>query len=99
MSTRHIPYPHDFDIDHAAAAHEERRRRARQSLDVGDVIATVEEALASASDPTTHPLYPVANWLLDRQGRVDGGAFWLQWQVLVDHAIERLIDARLQAED
>jgi hypothetical protein len=41
----------------------------------------------------------VANWLLDRQGRVDGGAFWLQWQVLVDQAIEQLIDARLQAED
>lgn len=78
MSTRHIPYPSDFDTDHAAAVHEERRRLALQSLDVGDVIATVEDLLASEPDPAKHPLFPVANWLLDRQGRVDGGAFWLQ---------------------
>jgi hypothetical protein len=99
MSTRHIPYPPDFDINHTAAHHEERRRRALQSLEVGDVIATVEDALAQEADPKAHPLYPLANWLLDRQGRVDGGAFWLQWQVLVDRAIQQLVEARLQGED
>jgi hypothetical protein len=99
MSTRHLPYPHDFDIDHAAAHHEERRRRALQSLDVGDVLAQVDDLIAREADPAKHPLFPVVNWLLDRQGRVDGGAFWLQWQVLVDRAIEQLIEARLQGED
>jgi hypothetical protein len=100
MSTRHLPYPPDFEIDHAAAHQEERRRRALQSLDVGDVIATVEDALAQEPDPQQHPLFPVVNRLLDRQGRVDGGAFWLQWQVLVDQAIQRLVaEALARGED
>jgi hypothetical protein len=99
MSTRHLPYPPDFDIDHAAAHHEERRRRALQSIDVGDVLAELDGLIASEPDPTKHPCFAVANWLLDRQGRVDGGASWLQWQVLVDQAIQRLVEARLQGED
>jgi hypothetical protein len=99
MSTRHLPYPSDFEIDHAAAHLEERRRRALQSLDVGDVLAQVDDLIAREPDPQKHPCFAVANWLLDRQGRVDGGAFWLAWQVLVDQAIERLVEARLQGED
>jgi hypothetical protein len=99
MSTRHIPYPPDLDVDHTTALHEERRRRALQSLDAGDVIATVEDTLAAEPDPAKHPLYPVVLWLLDRQGRVDGGAFWVQWQGLVDRAIEQLVEALLQGED
>jgi hypothetical protein len=99
MSRYDLPYPPDFDTDQAAALHEERRRRALQALDVGDVISAVEDALAAEPDPAKHPLYPVALWLLDRQGRVDGGAFWLAWQVLVDRAIEQLVEARLQGED
>jgi hypothetical protein len=99
MSTRHVPYPSDFEIDHAAAHHEERRRRALQSIDVGDVLTQVDALIANEPDPTKHPCFAVANWLLDRQGRVDGGAFWLQWQVLVDQAIEQLLEARLQGED
>jgi hypothetical protein len=92
----HVPTPeaHDYHAD----LHEERRRRARQSLDVGDVLAQVDDLIAREPDPAKHPLFPVANWLLDRQGRVDGGAFWLQWQVLVDRAIEQLVEARLQGE-
>ena len=42
MSTRHIPYPSDFEIDHVAAHQEERRRRALQSLDVGDVLGVAD---------------------------------------------------------
>jgi hypothetical protein len=99
MSTRHLPYPPDFEVNHTAAHHEARRRRALQSLDVGDVLAQVDDLVASEPDPTKHPCFAIANWLLDRQGRVDGGAFWLAWQVLVDHAIEQLVEARLQGED
>jgi hypothetical protein len=86
-------------MDYAAAHQEERRRRVLQSLDVGDVLAQVDDLIAHEPDPTKHPCFAVANWLLDRQGRVDGGAFWLQWQVLVDQAIQQLIEARLQGED
>jgi hypothetical protein len=93
----HVPTPDDHDYH--ADLFQQRRRLALQSLDVGDVITSVEDVLAQEPDPTKHPLFPVANWLLDRQGRVDGGAFWLQWQVLVDQAIERLIEARLQGKD
>ena len=98
MSRYDIPYPPDFEIDHAAAHHEERRRRALQSLDISDVLAQVVDLVAREPDPTKHPCFAVANWLLDRQGRVDGGAFWLAWQVLVDRAIEQLVEARLQGE-
>src|SRR5262245_23174819 len=99
MSSYRINVPAPDDHDYHADLCQQRRRRALQSLEVGDVISAVEDALAQEPDPTTHPLFPLASWLLDRQGRVDGGAFWLQWQVLVDQAIERLIEARLQGED
>ena len=99
MSTRHIPYPHDFDIDHAAAHHEERRRRALKALDVGDVLAQVDDLIASEPDPTKHPCFPLVNWLLDRQFAVHGGEFWDAWNRLACQAIDRLVDERLQAED
>jgi hypothetical protein len=99
MSTRHIPYPSDFEIDHAAAHHEERRRRALKSLDVGDVLAQVDALIASEPDPTKHPCFPVVNWLLDRQLAVHGGEFWDAWRTLCQQAIDRLVDARLQGED
>jgi hypothetical protein len=99
MSTYNINVPAPDEHDYHADLCQQRRRRALQSLDVGDVIATVEDALAQEPDPKAHPLFPVVNWLLDRQGRVDGGAFWLAWQALVDQAIERLVEARLQGED
>ena len=67
MSTRHLPYPSDFEVDHTAASHEERRRRALKALDVGDVLAQVDDLIASKPDPTKHPLFPMVNWLLDRQ--------------------------------
>jgi hypothetical protein len=97
VSIRHTPEP--SHIDYHADLFQQRRRLALQALDVGAVIASVEDALASEADPQKHPLFPVANWLLDRQGHVDGGAFWLAWQVLVDQAIERLVEQRLQGED
>jgi hypothetical protein len=99
MSTRHIPYPPDFEIDHTAAHHEERRRRALKALDVGDVIAAVEDVLASEADPQKHPLFPVVNWLLDRQWSVDGGQFWDAWRTLCQQAVERCLDEALAQED
>jgi hypothetical protein len=99
MSTRHIPYPHDFEINHDASRHEERRRRALQSIDVSDVLAQLDDVIASEPDPTKHPCFPLVNWLLDRQLAVHGGEFWDAWKALACQAIDRLVDERLQAED
>jgi hypothetical protein len=99
MLESQTPYPSDFDIDHAASHHEERRRLALKSLDAGDVIATVEDTLAGAADPRQHPLFPLVNWLLDRQLSVDGGVFWDQWKQCCLDAIDRLVEAHLQGED
>ena len=99
MSTYDIAVPAPDEHDYHADLCQQRRRRAMQSLDVGDVLAQVDDLISQEPDPAKHPLYPVVLWLLDRQGRVDGGAFWRQWQVLVDLAIEQLVEARLQGEN
>jgi hypothetical protein len=99
MSTRHLPYPSDFDTDHAAAMHEERRRRALQSLDVGDVLAQVDDLVSQEPDPKAHPCYGLVAFLLDRQLAVHGGEFWDAWKQVAVQAIDRLVKARLQGED
>ena len=100
MSTRHIPYPHDFDIDHTAAHHEERRRRAMQSLAVGDVLAQVDDLIASEADPTAHPLYGLATWLLDHTCACDGGELFDRCKALCLTAIDRCVtEALAQGED
>jgi hypothetical protein len=99
MSRYDIPYPSDFEVNHTAAIHEERRRRVIQSLDVGDVLAVVDDLLAQEPDPTKHPLFPVVNWLLDRQLAVHGGELWDAWKALACQAIQQLVEARLQGED
>jgi hypothetical protein len=99
MSTRHLPYPPDFDIDHAAAHHEDRRRRALKALDPGDVLSVLDGLITQEPDPTKHPCFDLVNWLLDRQRSVNGGTFWDQWKRLAHQAIDRLIDERLAVED
>jgi len=99
MSTRHLPYPSDFDTDHAAARHEERRRRALTALDVGDVLAQVDDLIASEPDPTKHPCYGLVAFLLDRQLAVHGGEFWDAWKQVALRAIDQLVDDALAEED
>jgi hypothetical protein len=100
MSTRHLPYPHDFEINHDAAHHEERRRRALKALDPGDVLAQVDDLIASEPDPAMHPLYPMVLWLLDQAWTPGhGGEFWDAWKRLAHQAIDQLVEARLQGED
>ena len=99
MSTRHLPYPPDFEIDPAASHHEERRRRALQSIDVGDVLAQLDDLIASEPDPTKHPCYGLVALPLDCQLAVHGGEFWDAWKRLCLDAIDRLVEARLQGGD
>jgi hypothetical protein len=100
MSTRHIPYPSDFEIDHAAAHQEERRRRALQSLDVGDVLSVIADLISQEPAPEKHPCFAMVAWMLDQRLEPGhGGAFWDAWKVLAWQAIDRLVEARLQGED
>jgi hypothetical protein len=99
MSTHHIPYPPDFDVDYHADLCEQRRRRALKSLDPSDVLAELDDLIASEPDPKAHPCFGLVNWLLDGQLAVDGGSFWDAWKALALQAIDRLVEARLQGED
>jgi hypothetical protein len=94
-----IPYPSDFDIDHAAAHQEERRRRALKSLDVGDVLATVDDLIRQEVDPKAHPIHGLAAWLLDHTYACDGGELFDRCKALCLTAIDQLVEARLQGED
>jgi len=99
MSTRHIPYPTDFDIDHAAAIEEERRRRARRRIFPGEVLEKIDEAIAAEPDPTKHPLYHLVEFLLDREVAVHGGEFFDTCKALCLDAIDRCVDDVLSQED
>jgi hypothetical protein len=92
-----IPYPPDFDRDYHAEWHEARRRRALTALDPGDVIASVEAALASEPDPTQHPLYHLVCYALE-YGTATGTRYWAReslaaaWERRIRDAIETLVD-------
>jgi len=95
-----LPYPPDFQIDYHADLQAQRVERAFAQLDPGDVLATVEAQLAQESDPAKNPLFPLINFLLDRQTAVDGARFYDAWRALVVAAIERcLTEALSQGED
>jgi hypothetical protein len=100
MSTHDLPYPSDFQIDYHADRHEARRRRAFTSIDVSDVLAEIDDLIASEPDPAQHPCYAMAAWLLDKQQTpLDGGQLYDGWKRLCLEAIDCLIEQRLQGED
>jgi hypothetical protein len=83
MSTRHIPYPPDFDIDYHADLAWQCRQRALKALEVGDVLSTIDDLISQEPAPERHPCFPLVAWLLDRQLTPgDGGAFWNAWKAL-----------------
>jgi hypothetical protein len=96
MSRQPIPYPPDFDVNYHADRQERRVARAKAMIDVGDVIAIVESRLAAEANPKAHPIFPVINFLLDRQTAVDGGAFWDAWKQRCLAAIDTAIDDVLE---
>jgi hypothetical protein len=98
MSSYSINVPAPEAHDYHAAHHEERRRQALAALDVGDVLATIDDLIRQEVDPTKHPCFPVVNWLLDRQWSVDGGAFWEAWRALCQQALARWLDEALERE-
>jgi hypothetical protein len=100
MSTRHVPYASEFEMDYAAAHQEERRRRALKSLEVGDVLAQIDDLISQEPDPAKHPCFAMVAWMLDQRLEPGhGGEFWDAWKVLAWQAIDQLVEAHLQAED
>jgi hypothetical protein len=76
MSIRDI-YPPDFQINYHADRHEARRRRAFKALEIGDVLAEVDNLIAAEPDPWKHPCAALVAWLLDRQlTPLDGGQLY-----------------------
>jgi hypothetical protein len=96
MSTRYIPEPSPIDFD--SAHHEERRRRVLKSLDVGDVLAQVDDLISQEVDPTAHPLYGLAAWLLDHTSACHGGELFDRCKALCLTAIDRCVDEALSRE-
>jgi len=96
MSNHRIHVPAADQVDYHEAIQEERVRKAKGLIDVGDVIALVESRLAEGADPKGHPLWPLANFLLDRQTAVDGAKLYNDWRQRVMMAVETLLDEALE---
>jgi hypothetical protein len=101
MSIYSINVPAPDDHDYHAARHEERRRRALQSLDPGAILSVIDATIASESDPTKHPLHPFVVWHLEKcLTPIDGGQFFDTFRRLVIDAINVCLDEQLaQGED
>jgi hypothetical protein len=94
MSTLH--YPDDFDVDYHADLQWQRQQMALKTLEIGDVLAAVEDLIAQEPDPEKHPFYSLAAYALDR-ARQPGSPEGLmaRYRRLIDHAIARLVEQRL----
>jgi hypothetical protein len=92
-----LPYPSDFDIDRAAERRWAREAAILRTLDVGDVLAEIDDLIALEVNPEGHPLYHLVAFLLDHCSVDNAEALWGRCQRLADHAIERVIEQRLAA--
>jgi hypothetical protein len=94
MSTIH--YPDDFEIDFHTDLAWQRQEAALKAITISDVLAEVDGMIASEPAPEKHPLYFLVAYSLDR--RVMPGTWeglWTRYRRLIDHAVEKLIEARL----
>jgi hypothetical protein len=99
MSTHDLPYPPDFDRNYHTDWHQHRVERALQQLDPADVLALVDDRISQLVDPKAHPLFPLVNFLLDRQAAVDGAQLYDALRALVLAAIDTCLDEALARED
>jgi len=99
MSTYHVDIPTPDEINYHEARQVRRVERAFRALDPGEVLAVLDDQLAQEPDPTTHPLYPMVLFLLDRAVAVDGAQLYNDCRRLVLAAINTCLEARLARED
>jgi hypothetical protein len=100
MSNHRLTVPPPDAIDYHADLAEQRRRHVLTTLDIGDVLSTIDDLIAAEADPSKHPCFALANWLLERQlTPLDGGQLFDGWKALCWQAIDRLVEQRLQGED
>ena len=96
MSTRHIPYPDDFDVNFHHDVAWQRQQMALKSLAIEDVLTQVDELILAEVAPEQHPLFSMVATALDRRVQC-GSAESLQsrYGKLIDFAIEKLVEQRL----
>jgi hypothetical protein len=99
MSNHRIHVPSPDQLDYHADCEVQRVERAKALVDPGDVIALVESRLAEESDPSSHPLYPMALFFLDRLTAVDGAKLYDDWRQRVMMAVDTCLDEALALED
>jgi hypothetical protein len=99
MSSYGINVPAPDEINYHEACQAQRVQAALQRLDPGDVLAVIDGRIAAESDPKAHPVYTLVCFFLDRQGAVDGGAFYDTFRQLVLAAIDTCVDELLAMED
>jgi hypothetical protein len=99
MSTYGIDIPYPAPVDHAADRQEERRRLALATIAPEDVLAVVEDLLASQPDPAQHVLLPLVEFYLDRRHAVSGATLYDQLAALVKDAIDLCVTAALAREE
>jgi hypothetical protein len=86
------------EVNYHEAAQVERVRRAMQLIDPGDLLAGIDQLISQEPDPTKHPCFAMAAWLLDQRLEPgDGGVFWDAWKRLACQALDTLLDDALEA--
>ena len=96
MSTRNIPYPDDFDVNYHHDLQWRRQEMARRSLCISDGLAEVDSLIAAEPDEQQQPIYHLVAHALGQTtqpGSAEG--LMVRYRRLVDHAIERLVEAKL----
>jgi len=99
MSTYGINVPSPDEHDYHAAVQAQRVARAKRRIFPGEVLAVIDDRIASEPDPAKHPLYHLVEFLLDREIAVHGGEFFDTFKLLCLDAIDRCVDDVLSQED
>ena len=92
-----IPYPLDYDAD--ADWRQQREEEILHRLDVGDILASIDQALASEDTPTQHPLFAVVEYLLNRRRACSDTEIARSVKALCNHAIMACLDIAMQQDD
>jgi len=91
-----LPYPLDYDAD--ADWRQRREEEILHSLDVEDILASIDQALGSEPDPTQHPLFGVVEYLLNRRRSCSDAEIARSVKALCNQAIVSCLDVAMQQD-